>query len=298
MSTLHLYPRRAEDASAGRNAPKAGDTCAIKWPAMMASSTSAASASPSAPPSPAGGPCTLVSLATYNEVENLRALVLAIREAAPHVHVLVIDDNSPDGTADVAEELMREHEGIFLVKRAGKLGLGTAVVCAMKYAVEKGYDYYINMDADFSHPPRFIPALLAGMDHVDVMIGSRYVKGGGVEGEFGLRRRFMSTGINVYARTLLGLRTRDNSGSFRCYRVSKLAKIDFAWIRSKGYSFMEEILFWCRVVGCTFDETPILFENRRGGHSKLNAGEAVKALQIMAGIGVDRALGRLPVRGE
>jgi dolichol-phosphate mannosyltransferase len=241
---------------------------------------------------------TLVSLATYNEVDNLRALVHGIREAAPSVHVLVIDDNSPDGTAAVAEELMREEEGIFLVKRPGKLGLGTAVVCAMKYAVLHRYDYYINMDADFSHPPRFIPALLAGMDRVDVMIGSRYVPGGGVEGEFGFRRRFMSTGINMYARALLGLRTRDNSGSFRCYRVSKLEKIDFSWIRSKGYSFMEEILFWCRAVGCTFDETPILFENRRGGYSKLNAGEAVKALQIMLGIGVDRALGRLPVRAS
>lgn len=247
-------------------------------------------------PSSPRGKRTLVSLATYNEIENLRALVLGIREAAPYVHILVIDDNSPDGTAGVAEELMREREGIFLIKRPGKLGLGTAVVCAMKYAVENGYDYYVNMDADFSHPPRFIPALVAGMDRVDVMIGSRYVAGGGVEGEFGFRRRFMSTGINMYARTLLGLRTRDNSGSFRCYRVSKLQKIDFSWIRSKGYSFMEEILFWCRVVGCTFDETPILFENRRGGTSKLNSAEAIKALQVMLGLGVDRALGRLPVR--
>jgi dolichol-phosphate mannosyltransferase len=132
------------------------------------------------------------------------------------------------------------------------------------------------------------------MSRVDVMIGSRYIPGGGVEGEFGFRRKFMSTGINAYARTLLGLRTKDNSGSFRCYRVAKLALIDFEWIRSKGYSFQEEILFWCRVVGCTFEETPILFENRWGGKTKLHAGEAVRALQIMLGLGVDRALGRLP----
>lgn len=248
--------------------------------------------------SPEGGRGTLVSLATYNEVENLRSLVECIRQAAPQVHIVVIDDNSPDGTAGVAEELARERGGIFLIKRPGKLGLGTAVVYAMKYAIANGYDYYINMDADFSHPPRFIPALLAGMDRVDVMIGSRYVAGGGVEGEFGFRRKFMSTGINMYARALLGLHTRDNSGSFRCYRVSKLAKIDFSWIRSRGYSFMEEVLFWCREVGCTFDETPILFENRRAGRSKLNSGEAIKALQIMLGIGIDRALRRLPVRAE
>ncbi len=248
------------------------------------------------PQTPSSGvaPRALVSLATYNEVENLRPLVLAIRDTVPDAHVLVIDDASPDGTAEVAEELMRDLPGVFLVRRPGKLGLGTAVVRAMQYAIENGYDHYVNMDADFSHPPRFIPALIAGMERVDVMIGSRYVPGGGVEGEFGLRRKFMSTGINMYARALLGLKTRDNSGSFRCYRVSKLRLIDFSWIRSRGYSFMEEILFWCRTVGCTFDETPILFENRRGGQSKLHSGEAVKALGVMLGLGVDRALGRLP----
>jgi dolichol-phosphate mannosyltransferase len=236
----------------------------------------------------------LVSLATYNEVENLRWLILGIREHVPHAHVLVIDDGSPDGTAQAARDLMRELEGIFLIERSGKLGLGTAIICAMKHAVEHGYDFLINMDADGSHPPRFMPALLAGMDRVDVMIGSRYVAGGGVEGEFGLKRKFMSTGINLYARTLLGLRTKDNSGSFRCYRVKKLAKIDFSWVRSRGYSFQEEILFWCKIVGCTFDESPILFENRHAGRSKLNSLEAVKALQIMLELGVARALGRVP----
>jgi dolichol-phosphate mannosyltransferase len=236
----------------------------------------------------------LISLATYNEVDNVRPLILSIRETVPHAHVVVVDDASPDGTGKVAEALTRELPGVFLIERSGKLGLGTAIICAMRHAIDNGYDFYINMDADFSHPPRFIPALLAGMDRVDVMIGSRYVAGGGVEGEFGPRRKFMSTGINMYARALLGLRTRDNSGSFRCYRVSKLRRIDFSWVRSKGYSFQEEILFWCKTVGCTFDETPILFENRRRGESKLNSAEAVKALKIMLAIGVDRALGRIP----
>jgi dolichol-phosphate mannosyltransferase len=255
-------------------------------------------ASAAAKASHAPGESVLVSLATYNEVENLRELVLAIREHVPHAHVLVVDDASPDGTAKVAEELMRELSGIFLIQRSGKLGLGTAIISAMKYAIEHGYDYHVNMDADGSHPPRFLPALVAGMDRVDVMIGSRYIEGGGVEGEFGLKRKFMSAGINLYARTLLGLSTRDNSGSFRCYRVSKLKLLDFAWIRSKGYSFQEEILFWCRVVGCTFAETPIIFENRWGGKSKLVASEAVKALEIMAGLGIDRALGRLPRKAK
>jgi dolichol-phosphate mannosyltransferase len=239
-------------------------------------------------------PRILVSLATYNEAENLRPLAESIREFAPTAHILVIDDNSPDGTGKIADEMTRSLRDIHVIHRPGKLGLGTATVAAMRFAVDGRYDYYINLDADFSHPPRFIPALLEGMKTVDVMIGSRYVPGGGVEGGFDLRRKFMSTGINMYARLLLGLRTRDNSGSFRCYRVAKLARIDWGWVRSRGYSFQEEILFWCKRVGATFGETPILFENRRGGISKLNRSEAVKALQIMLTLGVDRALGRLP----
>jgi dolichol-phosphate mannosyltransferase len=247
-------------------------------------------------------PRVLVSLATYNEVDNVRPLAEAIRKTIPFLDVLIVDDNSPDGTGRLADEMAAEHSWVSVVHREGKLGLGTAIIAAMKQAVARSYDFYINMDADFSHPPRFIPALLDGVTGtggkpaVDVMIGSRYIPGGGVEGQFGLRRKFMSTGVNMYARLLLGLETRDNSGSFRCYRVSKLALIDFDWVRSRGYSFQEEILFWCKRVGCTFGETPILFEDRRAGQSKLHPDEAIKALQIMARLGADRALGRLPDR--
>lgn len=235
----------------------------------------------------------LVSLATYNERDNVRPLVAKIREYAPQAEILIIDDNSPDGTGQVADELKAELTGIHVIHRPGKLGLGTAVIAGMKYAIAGGFDYFLNLDADFSHPPRFIPALVAGMKDHDVMIGSRYVPGGGVEGEFNFKRKFMSTGINVYSKIFLGLKTKDNSGSFRCYRVSKLARIDFDRIRSRGYSFMEEILFWCRVVGCRMGETPILFENRRSGMSKINKMEAIKALEIIFRLGVDRALGRV-----
>jgi len=179
-----------------------------------------------------------------------------------------------------------------VIHRSGKLGLGTAVLSGMKYAIDNGFDYFLNLDADFSHPPRFIPALLAGMGENDVMIGSRYVPGGGVEGDFNLRRKFMSTGINIYARLFLGLHTRDNSGSYRCYRVSKLRQIDLGRVRSRGYSFMEEILYWCRSVDCKMGETPILFENRRSGYSKISTREAIKALQIIFQLGVSRLLGR------
>jgi dolichol-phosphate mannosyltransferase len=245
-------------------------------------------AAPEAATSP---PRLLVSLATYNEADNLRQLVAEIHDVAPHATVLVIDDNSPDGTGDIADELKARSDQVDVIHRSGKLGLGTAIIAAMRHAVDNRYDYVLNMDADGSHPPRYIPAILDGMRHNDVMIGSRYVPGGGVEGEFNLKRKFMSTGINWYARLFLGLKTRDNSGSFRCYRVAKLAQMDFDRIESRGYSFMEEILFWCRQVGCTFGETPITFENRRAGVSKINAMEAVKALQIIAKLGVARMFG-------
>lgn len=229
----------------------------------------------------------------YNEAENVRPLCLAIREHAPDASILLIDDNSPDGTGAICDQLVAELPDIHVVHRAGKQGLGSAIVHAMRYAVEHDYDYYLNLDADFSHPPRFIPALLAGMADHDVMIGSRYIPGGGVEGEFGLRRKAMSFGINSLARVCLGLRTRDNSGSFRCYRVSKLAMIDFSTVRSRGYSFMEEILFLCRQVGCTFGETPILFEDRRAGRSKLNKAEAVRSVGIIVQLGLGRAVAAL-----
>ncbi len=234
----------------------------------------------------------LISLATYNEAGNLEPLVEEIRRQAPSASILVIDDNSPDGTGKIADELRASMPDFHVIHRPGKLGLGSAIVAAMRFAIEHGYDYLLNLDADFSHPPRFIPALLAGMGEHDVMIGSRYVKGGGVEGGFDFKRKFMSAGINWYARLLLGLKTRDNSGSFRCYRVSKLAEIGVDRIRSRGYSYLEEILFFCRQVGCRMGETPILFEDRRAGVSKINPREVVEALLVIFKLGIGRIFHR------
>ena len=236
-------------------------------------------------------PRLLVSLATYNEAGNLEPLVEAIRQFAPACSILVIDDNSPDGTGKIADELAARLPQIHVIHRAGKLGLGTAMLEAIAFAVRGQYDYLLNLDADFSHPPRFIPALLQGMSDHDVMIGSRYVPGGGVEGGFNLKRKFMSSGINWYARLTLGLNSKDNSGAFRCYRVSKLAEIDLAKVRSRGYSFQEEILYWCKRVGCRIGEAPILFENRRSGVSNINMREAASALWILFQLGVGRIKG-------
>jgi dolichol-phosphate mannosyltransferase len=250
-------------------------------------------------PATADAPKLLVSLATYNEAGNLKPLVETIRQFAPQCAILVIDDNSPDGTGRIADDLRNSLPNIDVIHRPGKLGLGTATLAAVRYAIDNHFDYLLNLDADFSHPPRFIPDLLRGMSDHDVMIGSRYVPGGGVEGGFNLKRKLMSSGINGYSRLMLGLTTRDNSGAFRCYRVSKLAEIDLDQVRSRGYSFQEEILYWCKTVGCRVGETPILFENRRAGSSKINMREAVSALWILLQLGAARIVsGRKPEGGE
>jgi dolichol-phosphate mannosyltransferase len=245
---------------------------------------------PSLQPDP-DGRRLLVSVATYNEAGNLEPLVETIRQFAPDCSILVIDDNSPDGTGQIADEISRNSPNVHVLHRPGKLGLGTATLAAVRFAIEQRFDYLLNLDGDFSHPPRFIPDLLKGMADHDVMIGSRYVPGGGVEGGFNLKRKLMSSGINGYAQVMLGLTSKDNSGAFRCYRVSKLAEIDLDRVRSRGYSFQEEILYWCKSVGCRIGETPILFENRRAGVSKINMREAVSALWILFVLGVGRVTG-------
>lgn len=235
---------------------------------------------------------TLVTVATYNEIENLPLLVDAIFEQLPDAHVLVIDDGSPDGTGEWVDRRAEEDDRVRCIHREGKLGLGTAIIAGMRYGVEHGYRYVLNMDADFSHHPRYLPDLIAGMDPegkegVDVMIGSRYVPGGGVEG-WPWKRHFMSRGVNMYARLMLGIKSRDCSGSYRCYRTTLLEKVDFDAVRSRGYSFQEEILFHLRLAGARFDETPIIFADRERGQSKIDSGEAVSALWVLFRIGLSR----------
>ena len=174
---------------------------------------------------------TLVVVATYNEIENLPPLVDEIFRYLPAADLLVVDDNSPDGTGRWCDDRAAEDPRLHCLHRAGKLGLGTAVIAAMKYALANGYGYVLTMDADFSHPPKCLPAMIAGMNpengsSVDVMIGSRYIPGGGVEG-WPLKRHFMSRGVNFYARWFLGLKPKDCSGNYRCYRTEILAKLDF-----------------------------------------------------------------------
>lgn len=215
-----------------------------------------------------GSPRILVTLCTYNERANLESLIPAIHEQVPEADLLVIDDNSPDGTGKYVDELAAGDARIHALHRPGKLGLGTATVAGFRFGIEKGYDYLVNMDADWSHPPHFIPDLLAHRDEVDVVIGSRYIGGGGTQ-NWPVTRKLMSYGLNVYTRTVLGLRTRDNTGSFRCYRVSKLAQIDWSKTLARGYAIEEEILFRLKRIGATMREVPITFEDRKHGSTKL-----------------------------
>jgi dolichol-phosphate mannosyltransferase len=177
-----------------------------------------------------------------------------------------------------------------LLTRPGKLGLGTATIAAMRYAMDHDYDYLQNMDADFSHPPRYLPGIIAGMSKYDVMIGSRYVHGGGTE-NWPLPRRVISQGVNTLVRFLFRMPVRDASGAFRCYRVSKLRLVPFDKIRSRGYSFQQEMLFRCHKVGCKLGEYPILFENRRAGASKVNKKEALRSISMILFLGTRNFLG-------
>lgn len=235
-------------------------------------------------------PRILVTVCTYKEKENITRLVPEIRRCLPTAHLLVVDDNSPDGTADVVRQFAANDPHVHLLLRMQKQGLGAATIAGLKQGIDDGYEFLINMDADFSHPPDVLPQMVAAMDHADVSIGSRYVPGGGVS-NWGLMRQFMSWGINVYTRTLLGLKTRDCSGAYRCYRVAKLKELDFSKIRAKGYAFQEEFLYRCARVGCRFAEVPIVFEDRVAGESKINSKEVVRALRDIALLGCDRLRG-------
>lgn len=229
-------------------------------------------------------PRLLVSLATYNERDNLTPLVADIHAHAPHADVLVIDDNSPDGTGTLADELAANDPRVKVLHRPGKLGLGTATLAAMRYAMDHDYDLLQNLDADFSHPPRYLPGLLAGMATHDVMIGSRYVKGGGTEG-WPLTRKVISKTVNAVVRFLFRMPVKDASGAFRCYRVAnlRLAKLDETV--SRGYSFQQEVLFRVFRTGAKLGELPITFENRRHGSSKVNAKEAVRSMSTILFLG-------------
>lgn len=240
-------------------------------------------------------PAVLIAVATFNELDNLPLLVAEILEAVPAADILVVDDDSPDGTGRWCQEFAVNQPRLHSLHRERGAGLGTAVIDAMKYGIEQNYDLLVNLDADFSHTPQKIVDLLAVAQttDVDVIVGSRYIPDGGVEG-WPLHRRIMSRCINLYTRLLLRLPVRDCSGSFRCYRVATLRQLDFDSIISKGYSFFEEILWRLHLQGASFQEVPYIFVERERGYSKINWREAVRAIFLIARLGIGSIFTRRP----
>jgi dolichol-phosphate mannosyltransferase len=223
-------------------------------------------------PRPADRLRTVVVVPTYNERENVERLCREILAQGRALDVLVVDDNSPDGTAELVEELSREEARIHLIRRAGKLGLGTAHVAGFRWALARDYERVVTMDADFSHPPDRIPELLQSSLLNDVVLGSRYVEGGGHEG-WPAHRVLLSSVSGMVARAALRLEPADVTGAFRCFRREVLERIAFENILSRGYSFQEEMLWHCSGRGWRIAEVPILFVDRRHGESKISLAE-------------------------
>lgn len=222
-------------------------------------------------------PRVLIALATFNERDNLGPLAQEIRARAAAADILIMDDHSPDGTGALADALAAADARLSVIHRPGKLGLGSALLAIMRHALDKDYDYLVTMDADFSHHPRYLPDLLRGMENADVMIGSRYVPGGGAE-NWPWTRRLMSRAANTLVRLMLGMPVRDASGNYRCYRVALLRKANLDNLLSRGYSFQQEALYRCWLADARLGETPIVFAERRGGQSKANLREIVRSL--------------------
>jgi dolichol-phosphate mannosyltransferase len=221
-------------------------------------------------------PMIVLILPTYNECDNLPLMVAAIQALPDPIHLLIVDDNSPDGTGALADALAAASPRMQVIHRSGKLGLGTAYTTGFQTALAQNADLIITMDADFSHDPKYLPALLEASRRFDVAIGSRYIPSGGVR-DWGPERRALSRGANAIAHRVLGLKARDCTAGFRCYRRAVLEAIDPASIRAEGYSYLIEMLFRCQRAGFSIGETPIIFADRKLGSSKISQTELIKA---------------------
>jgi dolichol-phosphate mannosyltransferase len=228
-----------------------------------------------------------VIVPTYNERDNITDLVQQLLDLPVQPHVVVVDDNSPDGTGELADELARQSSRVRVIHRAAKMGLGTAYVAGFRYGLQQRADRLITMDADFSHDPAYIPALVDLSQHYHITIGSRYVPQGGVK-NWGWQRRFLSWGANHFAKLVLGLDANDCTAGFRCYHREVLQSIDLDQIFSNGYSFLVEMLFKSQRVGFTVGEIPIIFANRERGQSKISQNEIFKAMYTVSRLAISR----------
>jgi len=236
-------------------------------------------------------PNATVCLPTYNEAANIELMLRALEPLG--VNVLVIDDNSPDGTGAIADRLAAELDFVSVLHRERKEGLGPAYIAGFRRVIEDGAELVLEMDCDFSHDPADVPRLIAACeDGADLALGSRYAPGGGTE-DWGRGRRFVSTGGSWYARTILGVGIRDLTGGFKCYRRKVLQAIDLAAIRSKGYAFQIETTYRTLRAGFSVVEVPILFADRTHGHSKMSRAIVLEAIARVPALRFEAMTGRL-----
>ncbi|MCC6749641.1 MAG: polyprenol monophosphomannose synthase [Deltaproteobacteria bacterium] len=233
----------------------------------------------------------LIIVPTYNERDNLGPITAQILEQLPEAHLLVVDDNSPDGTGELADELARADGRVHVLHRPGKQGLGRAYLAGFRWGLERSYEYLVEMDADFSHDPRYLPQLVArARAGADLVLGSRYAAGGGTE-NWGLVRQMISRGGSLYARTVLGVRVRDLTGGFKCFRRRVLETLDLEGVRSEGYAFQIEMTYRALKQGFRVEELPIVFVDRRVGQSKMSRKIFAEAVWMVWRL-------RLTVRGK
>jgi dolichol-phosphate mannosyltransferase len=210
-----------------------------------------------------------VVIPTYNEIDNVRTLTNAVLSQHPDIHILFVDDNSPDGTGAVIDDLVSEHDRVHVLHRAGKLGLGSAYREGFKVALAMGADYLLEMDADFSHDPATLPLFLSAITESDLVIGSRYLNGVSVV-NWPIRRLILSYFASVYTRWITGLQLRDCTSGFKCFRRSAIEAIDLSRVTSDGYSFQIEMNYRCMEKGFRITEIPIIFIDRHAGSSKMS----------------------------
>lgn len=228
-------------------------------------------------------PC-LVIIPTYNEIENIHAIIGAVLQQGKEYDILIVDDNSPDGTGDVVKIMTQKDDRIHVLQRPGKQGLGTAYIAGFKYGIENKYDYIFEMDADFSHNPADLNRLLlACKDGADIAVGSRYVKGGNIK-NWSKDRLVLSYGASLYVRTITGLPVKDPTAGFICYKRQVLESLDFTKIKFVGYTFQIEMKYYAYIKGFNIKEVPITFVDREKGNSKMHANivsEAIKGVLKM-----------------
>jgi dolichol-phosphate mannosyltransferase len=239
---------------------------------------------------------SLIILPTYNERDNISLLIKEILNLNLDCQILVVDDNSPDKTAQAVQEIAEKDGLVHIIQRERKLGLGTAYIEGFRYALKRGFDFVFEMDADFSHSPRYLPIFLERIKDYDLIIGSRYIKGGQIARNLSRERKFLSHLANIYARLLTGIPLKDLTSGFKCFRKEVLQSIDFEHIESDGYSFQIEVNFICWQKEFRICEIPIAFEERRAGISKMSRKIAKEANTMLWRIALQRLRRRkLPV---